>query len=281
MVLTATHEDFVVVPDSLAQDTDDGVVNSPEIDAISVDFVRDWKVLVSQTNWEKGRLIFEWRQRLTAEGCPRGAYSDEAWAQRVGTVSSQHVGRLRRVYERFGSAVSQYPRLFWSHFQIALDWDDAEMWLEGAVQNDWSVAQMRVQRWEAMGAPPHMKPNDGDVYAGEIDEEIVRRRDALAAADQTVQAKTKKVTRTDDADVPFEPNNSGTGTANESTGSTGEVLASLRDMAPFPADLQEAFERLQVAILNHKAAKFHDVDPQRIASALDSLKQILFTRDHS
>lgn len=278
MVLTATAEDFVVVPQS-ASVADDVVFNSPEIDALSTPFVGHWKHLVSQTNWEKGRLIFEWRARLIAEGHPRGAYSDEAWAQRVGMVSSQHVGRLRRVYERFGPVVSQYPKLYWSHFQTAMDWNDAEMWLEGAVQNDWSVAQMRVQRWEAMGAPAHLKPSDNDVYAGEIDEEIVQRRTAAAA--EPAQAKTKKVAPTgsgdsaNDSDIPFDANTTG------GKESTGEILAQMRSMAPFPTDLQEAVEQLQLAIMNHKATKFRDVNPQRIVAALDSLKQIVFAHERS
>ena len=78
--------------------------------------------------------------------------SDEAWSREVGGVSPQHVGRLRRTYERFGAVHKQYPGLYWSHFQAALDWPDAEMYLEGAVQNDWSVSQMRNQRWEVSAA---------------------------------------------------------------------------------------------------------------------------------
>ena len=50
----------------------------------------------------KGRIIFEWRQALEATGVDWQQYSDEAWSRRVGNVSGQHVGRLRRVFERFG-----------------------------------------------------------------------------------------------------------------------------------------------------------------------------------
>ena len=68
-----------------------------------------------------------------------------------------------RVFERFGEVYDQYAGLFWSHFQAAIEWSDAEMYLEGAVQNDWSVAQMRNQRWEAMGGSPELKPQEADV----------------------------------------------------------------------------------------------------------------------
>ncbi|HMP07031.1 MAG TPA: hypothetical protein PJ982_11815, partial [Lacipirellulaceae bacterium] len=120
-------------------------------EAAAEGFVGQWNRLVSTTNWEKGRIICQWREALEQSGAAVTEYSDEAWAQLVGGVSSQHVGRLRRVFQQFGSAFDQYEGLYWSHFQAALDWDDAEMWLEGAIHNRWSVSQMRGQRWETLG----------------------------------------------------------------------------------------------------------------------------------
>ena len=104
------------------------------------EFLGQWNRLVSTTNWEKGRIIANWRQALVAAAAQPQEYSDEAWSRQVGNVSGQHVGRLRRVYERFGAVRNDYSGLYWSHYQAALDWDDAEMWLEGAVQNRWSNA---------------------------------------------------------------------------------------------------------------------------------------------
>ena len=101
----------------------------------------------------EGRIIHEWRTSLVDSQASPTQYSDEAWSRRVGNVSGQHVGRLRRVFERFGGVQPSYANLYWSHFQAALDWNDAEMWLEGAVQNNWSVAQMRSSRWLAMARP--------------------------------------------------------------------------------------------------------------------------------
>ena len=59
-------------------------------------FVGRWSRLVSTTNWEKGRIIVEWRAALVSQGLPVAEYSDEAWGRLVGGVSGQHVGRLRR-----------------------------------------------------------------------------------------------------------------------------------------------------------------------------------------
>src|SRR5437868_5841591 len=98
-------------------------------DDASTVFLGQWNRLVSATNWEKGRIIFEWRQALVASAAPAAEFSDDAWSRRVGNVSGQHVGRLRRVYERFGQTRETFGALYWSHFQAALDWTDAEMWL--------------------------------------------------------------------------------------------------------------------------------------------------------
>src|SRR5687768_4421101 len=121
-------------------------------------YIGQWNRLVSTTNWEKGRIVCQWRDALIAAGAPVTEYSDEAWSQLVGGVTSQHVGRLRRVYQRFGEMFDQFEGLYWSHFQASLDWEDAEMWLEGAIHNGWSVSQMRGKRWETVGKPGESMP---------------------------------------------------------------------------------------------------------------------------
>src|SRR5690606_33739933 len=126
-------------------------------------FIGRWQNLISTTNWEKGRIILEWREALIGSEAPATEYSDEAWAQRVGGVTSPHVGRLRRVYDTFGGDYETYPGLYWSHFLAALDWDDAAMWLEGAMRSGWSVAAMREQRWQALGAVEQDRPQAADI----------------------------------------------------------------------------------------------------------------------
>ena len=155
-----------------------GVVDLPsaadvrQLDEASAAFEGRWHRLVSTTNWEKGRIIRQWREALVAAAEPPTEHSDEAWSRRVGGVSGQHVGRLRRVYQRFGHVCEQYAGLYWSHFQAALDWDDAEMWLEGAVQNGWSVSHMRTMRGETLGAVAGQSPRDEEFSADEEDEEF-------------------------------------------------------------------------------------------------------------
>ncbi len=117
-----------------------------ELIASARPFVGEWQTLESTTNWEKGRIIAAWRSELEESGSDTTEFSDQAWAQLVGGVTSQHVGRLRRTHQRYADVWREYAGLYWSHFYAALEWPDAEMWLEGAVQNRWSVSKMRAQR---------------------------------------------------------------------------------------------------------------------------------------
>ena len=162
--------------------TDRAGIAETELDAASQPFIGQWNELVSTTNWDKGRIIFDWREALVEAAAPAVEYSDEAWSRRVGNVTGQHVGRLRRVYERFGTVAENYDGLYWSHFQAALDWDDAEMWLEGAVQSSWSVSIMRRTRWETLGAVEADRPRDEDIVAAETDEDVEPSLDSDAAS---------------------------------------------------------------------------------------------------
>src|SRR5690242_12902808 len=67
------------------------------VDTASQPYVGRWQRLISTTNWEKGRIICQWRETVSAEGRLAAEYSDESWARLVGGVTPQHVGRLRRV----------------------------------------------------------------------------------------------------------------------------------------------------------------------------------------
>src|SRR5260370_20914951 len=95
------------------------------VDDASAPFLGQWNRLVSTTNWEKGRIIHEWRQALITAATPSSEYADEAWSARVRNVTGQHVGRLRRVYERFDVLRGDLTLVYLSHFQAAFDLEDA------------------------------------------------------------------------------------------------------------------------------------------------------------
>ncbi len=239
-------------------------------------FVGQWSQLISRTNWEKGRIIQQWREALRSSGAPVTAYSDEAWSRCVGGITSSHVGRLRRVYERFGNVYETYAGIFWTHFLAALDWDDAEMWLEGASQSRWSVSEMRRTRWQANGGDPASEPVDSDVVTAEIDEDFT----PLAEADDFTAAEdnTRSVA---EGPRPEEPD------FGDEQESGAEAIASDDDLpweeteapeSPFaalpslPVDLAEALEQFKLGIIRHRANGWNEVSQSDVLRALDALK---------
>lgn len=263
-------------------------VASFEVEQASQEFLGQWNRLVSTTNWEKGRIIFNWRQALIAAGAPAVEYSDEAWSRRVGNVSGQHVGRLRRVYERFGGMRNDYPGLYWSHFQAALDWEDAEMWLEGAVQNKWSISQMRYQRWEVLGKPAAEEPREDDVVAAEIDEdagEPDQPPDVIAAGPLGVVRDVEGPTGPDYSqgpdwgDEPTESASAGQGVPFDpdpdyAPSSDEPTIRPFEHLPQLPEDLQAAFESFKLAIVRHRLAGWAEIARDDVLRTLDALKQL-------
>lgn len=249
------------------------------IDETSAPFCGRWQKLVSTTNWEKGRIIFEWRQAMQEAGAAAADYSDEAWGSRVGGVTGQHVGRLRRVFERFREVWPSYAGLYWSHFQAALDWTDAEMWLEGAVQNAWSISQMRERRWETLGAPADKKPRDEDVISLEIDEDAAPLEDSVG--------RVAAVQSLEDGQESKDVDEAAYGAADEAAdkylGPEQPDVFHDEPATPFrpfehlpslPDDFTEAFEAFKLAIPRHKLAGWSEVARDDVLLALDALKAL-------
>jgi len=242
----------------------------------STQYVGRWNRLISTTNWEKGRIICEWRQAMQEADAPADRCTDEAWSREVGNVTPQHVGRLRRSHERFGEVYDQYPGLYWSHFQAAIEWPDAEMYLEGAVQSGWSVAQMRDQRWEALGTPMDSRPSESDIMAGDVDE------DADAGTPGTISDSLAEVHGAEDAfdadadanAYDREPAESRAAADTLADVATAEPLRPFESLPPLPPDLNEAFELFKLAILNHKVSGWREIARNDVLAVLDSLKQL-------
>jgi len=261
-------------------DADVAGEESALVEEASTEYLGRWNRLISTTNWEKGRIISEWRQTLVGSDAPSSSYSDEAWSRRVGNVTPQHVGRLRRVYGRFGSAYEQYDGLYWSHFQAALDWDDAEMWLQGAVENAWSVAQMRGQRWEALGAPPEKKPREEDIIVGELDEDLDPAcdealpetisdapgvvQDAEADLEEELPSSPHEADRAVDADHAETP----------AEDAPVDPIRPFEDLPTLPPDLNEAFELFKLAIVQHRLSGWQEISLDDVLAVLNALKAL-------
>jgi hypothetical protein len=245
-------------------------------------FIGQWNKLVSTTNWEKGRIISQWRESLEAAGEPASASTDEAWSQLVGGVTSQHVGRLRRVFQRFGEIREQFNGLFWSHFQAAIDWEDAEMWLEGAIQNDWSVSQMRGKRWETLGKPGEAPADDDPAVAAEEAElESEAPFDEVAVAPSTAPLRTTADVsdETDDADETDEAEGgesaSSSASTRESTPAPSKARARLGvEVDDLPEDLADAFEQFKLAIIAQRRLGWSETTPESVLACLDALRDL-------
>lgn len=244
---------------------------SSAVDDASRPFVGKWHTLVSTTNWEKGRIIGEWRAAKEKAGEEVSEYSDEAWAQLVGEVTSQHVGRLRRVYERFSDTYQEYEGLFWSHFHAALDWDDSEIWLEGALQQGWSISKMRRQRDEA-----HGKNNDADVIASRVAGGDATLSEVVDPEEEADTLPGDNGDMDDDATATAGSEDSQADVAGEmpAAGKSMPKSQPFKGLAELPDDLADAFESMKLAILAHKLTNWEEVACDDVLASLEALKQL-------
>jgi hypothetical protein len=252
-----------------------GPADDPVIETASNEYLGRWNRLVSTTNWEKGRIVAEWREALIEAAAPAAAYTDDAWSRRVGNVTPQHTGRLRRVYQRFASMREEYRGLYWSHFQAALDWDDAEMWLEGAVQNRWSISQMQGGRSRTLGA---LVEESVEATAVEVDE------DAAAPADLPPLAGSASMAEVHDAaevDAFAEDNSETAGeivapdAIDSYSSDEPPPLRPFENLPTLPADLREAFDGFKVAIIHHRISNWQEVSREDVLATLDALRQLV------
>lgn len=270
-------------PQAAAPSSDPLQLDDPKSVELSAEFVGQWSTLISTTNWEKGQIITKWRDALMGSEAPAGAYSDEAWSRRVGGVSPQHVGRLRRVYERFGAEYTTYENIYWSHFLAALDWDDAEMWLEGAVQSNWSVSQMRRTRWESMGSQPGEEPQDSDVVSASVDEDYTPLAEVEDADPSRAVAEGPRPDGPDFGDEDSLSAESATANSDNDVDDdmpmNGE--SEMDQESPFaklpslPVDMAEAVEQFKLAIIRHRATEWAEVSQADVGKALDALRAFM------
>ena len=248
---------------------------NPAVETASNEYLGRWNRLVSTTNWEKGRIVAEWREALTAAGAATAAYSDEAWSRRVGSVTPQHTGRLRRVYQRFAPMRDEYRGLYWSHFQAALDWNDAEMWLEGAVQNRWSISQMQGERSRTLGA---LVEESVEATAVEIDEDAADARADLPPALGSASTIEAHDTADAEADETDASEAAGEGlpsdTADTYAGNEPPPLRPFENLPALPADLRDAFDGFKLAIIHHRISNWQEVSLADVLATLEALRQL-------
>jgi len=272
-------EQATVVEDSVAE-------LDPQAQTVTDPFVGQWNTLISQTNWDKGRIISQWRSALITADASSASFSNETWAKQVGAVTSQHVGRLRRVYDRFNADCASYPGLYWSHFLAAIDWDDAELWLEGAMRSRWSISEMRKTRWESTGGDPKNAPRDEELVTTEVDDDYEALKPEYdEESDREQRDRTQASGPLDEdpdfGDSDYDPSESGGSQAGDPPFESESFDASKEPGNPFvglsdlPPDIADALEQFKLSIVRHRASKWADITQKRMHDVLDALKSFV------
>jgi hypothetical protein len=139
---------------------------------------------------------------------------------------------------------------------------------------------MRNQRWEALGGSPELKPRDADIVNAELDEDVSAANDAALPA--TISESVGEVRGADDFaddEAEREPFDGGQPGASDSVDPLADALTAppqrpFEALPPLPSDLNEAFESMKLAILNHKVSAWRDISRDGVLAVLESLRQL-------
>ena len=116
-------------------------VDVPESEA---ELISTAQKAVSHCNWMVGECAAKWTVKY-AKG-----KTDADFASQVG-LSPDQIYQRRRVWETFSDVKNQYPSLKWSHFYVALNWNDAPECLQWAEETESTVQEMKVWRKAVKG----------------------------------------------------------------------------------------------------------------------------------
>ena len=119
-------------PSAMPQTTLDAQATEQEL-------IRHAQTAVSNCNWTVGECATRWTQKFA-----RGR-TDADFGELVG-MSGDQVYQRRRVFENFAEVQERYVSLKWSHFYIALNWNEAAECLSWANDNEATIAEMKAWR---------------------------------------------------------------------------------------------------------------------------------------
>lgn len=114
-------------------------VQTIDAEATELELITTAKNALSACNWTVGNCAVQWTRRYS-----RGR-SDADFGLQVG-LSGEQVYQRRRVWEQFSNTYSDFACLKWSHFYVALNWEDREECLSWANENEATVAEMKAWR---------------------------------------------------------------------------------------------------------------------------------------
>ena len=176
---------------------------------------------VSQCNWVVGECAIQWTKKFA-----RGR-TDADFGELVG-MSGDQVYQRRRVCETFTDAKANYSALKWSHFYIALNWDNAAECLSWAHENEATIAEMKAWRRLQLG-------EDVTTSATDDQEALLIGSDGAAAFDAYDGDRPGVVRAEGDLDLPASraPMPASSANRGRETADAATLSASAGEYAPF------------------------------------------------
>ncbi len=162
--------------------------------ATEADLIKLAREVTSEEKWIVGRCASLWTKRHA-----RGR-TDADFGSAVGMSGDQIFSR-RRVWETFADVKTSYPHLEWSHFNVALTWEDSAECLQWAEENQATVAEMKAWRRLQHGEDLTTDADENCSESESVSESVVGQTIlSVSGAADTATATDKIVRPTGDGD---------------------------------------------------------------------------------
>jgi hypothetical protein len=215
---------------------------------------------LSECNWTLGECASLWTKKF-AKGRTDAAFGE------LLQLSADQVYQRRRVWETFSDVRREYLKLSWSHFCVALGWDDASECLQWAEDMSATVAEMRAWRRAQRGE---------DLSAAEEPEAAY----ALASSDPPPSTLNSQPVHADDLEergsretqyAPF--SNTARGPARSSEDARPEADASELIYKRIACSLEKCGEALSAQLIEEFPSLPYKLQ-ERVTAAIDRLSAI-------
>lgn len=226
---------------------------------------------INTSNWTIGECAAKWTSKYA-----RGR-TDADFGAKIG-ITGEQVRQRRAVWERFGgnsNTVLEFPGLKWSHFYVAIQWDDATDCLSWACEMQATVAEMkawrRAQRGEDLSEPSvppeSMIPEDSATGRAsppsDVDPVEAETRPSDPVADDTGEEGAAAA-----EDAPYSANRP---VARQPRSTPPEIVENPLDFEPPPELLKsiESFERSVLKVQGTSSREYLASRLRKIAKRLE------------
>lgn len=211
---------------------------------------------ISQCNWTVGECAAQWTTKFA-----RGR-SDGDFGELVG-MSNDQIYQRRRVWESFADVRENYAALKWSHFYVALTWDDSAECLSWANENAATIAEMKAWRRLQQG-------EDVTTTAPTDDESPMFGNDG-ASTFSGYGSDERSVVRTADDDSELPATRAGsTDAARGKRGATSDAAAlSAGEYAPFKSGATKAPQEMPEELPGSQTSLSVEQTVKRLATMLE------------